>query len=123
MVSPDLPLRVNLTARENASLSSIYMKNMTAQRAGSEADELLKRLGYPKLGHKRASDMNAEENFVAMLARAIMLRRSRLIIDRPGAMLYDVPYPAFIRSLHDRLADGQAWEILDFDWNRPLYES
>ena len=37
--------------------------------------------------------MTPAQRFVTKLARALILKRPRLVIDRPGAMLYDVPYP------------------------------
>ena len=66
--------------------------------------------------------MNPSERFVTKLARALILRRPRLVIERPGAMLYDIPYPEFLRQLAARHEGAPArWEVFDFDWNRPLY--
>jgi len=48
--------------------------------------------------------MTPAQRFVTQLGRALILNRSRLIIDRPGAMLYDVPYPDFIRQLQNKRA-------------------
>jgi hypothetical protein len=37
-------------------------------------------------------------------------------------MLYDIPYPDFLRGLATRMTEGPAkWEVFDFEWNRPLY--
>jgi ABC-type molybdenum transport system ATPase subunit/photorepair protein PhrA len=108
-VSPDLPLRVNLSAQENVALIPLFQKD-------------LGQLGFTELAPKREADMSAAEKFTTLLARAIMLKRSRLIIDRPGAMLYDVHYPSFIQLLRSRVPGEQTWEIFDFVWNRPLYE-
>jgi ABC-type lipoprotein export system ATPase subunit len=122
LVSPDLPLRVNLSAQENVALIPLYQKDLSAPQAAQEANVLLGQLGFPELAPKREADMSAAEKFITLLARAIMLKRSRLIIDRPGAMLYDVHYPPFIQLLRSRVHGEQTWEIFDFVWNRPLYE-
>lgn len=122
LVSPDLPLRVNLSAQDNIALIPLYQKDLSARKSAQEAIALLSQLGFAALGPKREADMSPAEKFVAQLARAIMLKRARLIIDRPGAMLYDIHYPPFIESLRSRIPGEQAWEIFDFIWNRPLYE-
>lgn len=122
LVSPDLPLRANLSARENIALIPLYQKHFGAAEAGRQAAALLEQLGYGGIGDKRDPDMNPTERFVAKLGRALILKRPRLVIERPGAMLYDIPYPAFLRRLAQRAAATPAqWEIFDFDWNRPLY--
>ncbi|HYP68343.1 MAG TPA: hypothetical protein VEP67_08835 [Thiobacillaceae bacterium] len=123
LVSLDFPLRVNLSAQDNIALIPLYQKDLSARRSAQEATALLGQLGFAALAPKREADMSPAEKFVAQLARAIMLKRPRLIIDRPGAMLYDVHYPPFIQSLRSRVPGEQAWEIFDFDWNRPLYQT
>lgn len=65
--------------------------------------------------------MTPAQRFVTKLARALILQRPRLVIDRPGAMLYDVPYPGFIRDLAARQEMTGTWEIFDFSWNKRLY--
>ncbi|MGA7180484.1 MAG: hypothetical protein WBX11_12965 [Thiobacillaceae bacterium] len=117
-----MPLRVNLSAQENVALIPLFQKDLSASQAAQEAKALLGQLGFTELAPKREADMSAAEKFTTLLARAIMLKRSRLIIDRPGAMLYDVHYPSFIQLLRSRVPGEQTWEIFDFVWNRPLYE-
>jgi len=65
--------------------------------------------------------MTPAQRFVTQLARALILKRPRLIIDRPGVMLYDVPYPAFIGQLAAQADMTGTWEIFDFNWNQVLY--
>jgi hypothetical protein len=83
--------------------------------------QLLEQLGHAAIAPLRDPDMTAAQRFVAKLARALILRRPRLVIDRPGAMLYDVPYPAFLRQLAGQPNLDGTWEIFDFGWNQPLY--
>ena len=121
-VSPELPLRANLSARENIALIPLYQKHYDAAESARQAQALLERLGFAAIGDKRDPDMIPAERFVAKLARALILKRPRLVIERPGAMLYDIPYPGFLRELAARMEGGPAsWEVFDFDWNRPLY--
>jgi ABC-type polar amino acid transport system ATPase subunit len=121
-VSPDLPLRANLSARDNVALIPLYQRHYSAAQSSQQALLLLDRLGHADIADLRDPDMSPAQRFVAKLARALILRRPRLVIDRPGAMLYDVAYPRFIRQLAERFEppDG-AWEIYDFTWNRALY--
>ncbi len=123
LVSLDLPLRANLSARENVALIPLYQKHFDATEASRQAQALLEQLGFASIAPKRDPDMTPSERFVAKLARALILKRPRLVIERPGAMLYDTDYPAFLRELASRF-DGQpaSWEVFDFDWNRPLYD-
>lgn len=82
---------------------------------------MLDRLGYAEIGPLRDPDMTPAQRFVAKLARALTLSRPRLVIDRPGAMLYDVDYPSFIEQLAAQTTASGTWEIFDFDWNQGLY--
>lgn len=82
---------------------------------------MLDQLGYGGIASLRDPDMTAAQRFVTQLARAIILKRPRLVIDRPGAMLYDVAYPGFIEQLAAQSDMTGTWEIFDFDWNQVLY--
>jgi ABC-type polar amino acid transport system ATPase subunit len=121
-VSPDLPLRANLSARDNIALIPLYQRHYGAAESNQQALVLLDHLGHADIADLRDPDMSPAQRFVTKLARALILRRPRLVIDRPGAMLYDVDYPQFIRQLAARIEspDGK-WEIYDFTWNRALY--
>ena len=82
---------------------------------------MLDRLGHAEIGPLRDPDMTPAQRFVAQLARALTLNRPRLVIDRPGAMLYDVDYPRFIQQLATHTATSGTWEVFDFGWNQTLY--
>jgi ABC-type lipoprotein export system ATPase subunit len=121
-VSPDLPLRANLSARDNIALIPLYQRHYSAAESNQQSLLLLDQLGHADIADLRDPDMSPAQRFVTKLARALILRRPRLVIDRPGAMLYDVAYPQFIQHLAARIdsPDGK-WEIYDFTWNRALY--
>ncbi len=121
-VSAQLPLRVNLSALQNLALIPLYHKQAGTETAQALAFDLLQRLGCGAIAARHEADLTARERFVVLLARALMLKRARLVIDQPGALLYDEPYPALIRSLHAMAGDDKTWEIYDYAWNRVLYE-
>ena len=119
-VSLDLPLRANLSALDNIALIPLYQRHIKAVEAGRQAMVLLDQLDHTSIAQLRDPDMTASQRFVTQLARALVLQRSRLIVDRPGAMLYDVAYPAFIKQLAARVPSG-TWEIFDYQWNQCLH--
>jgi ABC-type sugar transport system ATPase subunit len=120
-VSLDLPLRANLSALDNIGLIPLYQRHCGALDSARQAQALLDAFAHPAIAPLRDPDMSAAQRFVVKLARAVILNRKRLVIDRPGAMLYDVDYPAFIGELSARAETGSAWEIFDYGWNRALY--
>lgn len=120
-VGPDLPLRANLSALDNIALIPLYQRHYSADESVRQAGQMLGLLGHADIAPLRDPDMTAAQRFVTQLARALMLRRPRLVIDRPGAMLYDVPYPRFIQQLAAHAELDGSWEIYDFSWNQALY--
>ena len=120
-VALDLPLRANLSALDNIALIPLYQRHFDAAESARQAQALLDQLGYAGIAPLRDPDMTPAQRFVTKLARALILKRTRLVIDRPGAMLYDVPYPQFIRQLSAQAGVTGTWEIYDFSWNQILY--
>jgi ABC-type polar amino acid transport system ATPase subunit len=122
-VALDLPLRANLSALDNIALIPLYQRHFSAAESARQAQAMLEQLGHADIALLRDPDMTPSQRFVTKLARAIILKRPRLVIDRPGAMLYDVPYPEFIRQLAAQDAMAGTWEIFDFSWNQALYQA
>jgi ABC-type sugar transport system ATPase subunit len=120
-VSHELPLRANLSALDNIALIPLYQRHFSAAESNRQAQQLLEQLGHAGIAALRDPDMTPAQRFITKLARALILKRPRLVIDRPAAMLYDVPYPAFIHELAARAEMTGTWEIYDFDWNQVLY--
>jgi len=120
-VALELPLRANLSALDNIALIPLYQRHFDAAESTQQAQAVLDQLGYAEIAPLRDPDMTPAQRFVTQLGRALILNRSRLIIDRPGAMLYDVPYPDFIRQLAEQTSMSGTWEIFDFSWNQVLY--
>lgn len=117
----ELPLRANLSALDNIALIPLYQRHFGAAESNRQAQVMLDLLGHADIALLRDPDMTPAQRFVTKLARALILKRPRLVIDRPGAMLYDVPYPAFIRQLAAQAGMTGTWEIYDFSWNQVLY--
>ena len=120
-VSHELPLRANLSALDNIALIPIYQGHFNVAESNRQAQQLLAQLGHAGIAALRDPDMTPAQRFVTKLARALILRRPRLVINRPGAMLYDLPYPAFIRQLAAQAEMTGMWEVFDFSWNQALY--
>ena len=120
-VALDLPLRANLSALENIALIPLYQRHYNAAESARQAQAMLDQLGHADIALLRDPDMTPAQRFVTQLARALILKRPRLVIDRTGAMLYDVPYPAFIGKLAAQADMTGTWEIYDFNWNQVLY--
>lgn len=120
-VSLDLPLRANLSALDNIALIPLYQRHVSAPDAAGQALTLLDQLDHVHIAKLRDPDMSPSQRFVTRLARALILQRPRLIIDRPGAMLYDVAYPAFIKQLAARVSSAGRWEVFDYQWNECLH--
>jgi hypothetical protein len=120
-VALDLPLRANLSALDNIALIPLYQRHYGVSESTRLAQAMLDQLGHADIALLRDPDMTPAQRFVAKLARALILKRPRLVIDRPGAMLYDVPYPAFIQQLAAQDNMSGIWEIFDFSWNQVLY--
>jgi ABC-type polar amino acid transport system ATPase subunit len=120
-VALELPLRANLSALDNIALIPLYQRHYGAAESALQALTMLDRLGYADIALLRDPDMTPAQRFVTKLARALILKRPRLVVDRPGAMLYDVPYPSFIRQLAAQADMTGTWEIYDFSWNQVLY--
>jgi len=121
-VALDLPLRANLSALDNIALIPLYQRHYSAAESVWQAQAMLDQLGHADIALLRDPDMTPAQRFITKLARALILKRPRLVIDRPGAMLYDVPYPAFIRQLAAQSDMAGTWEIFDFSWNQALYQ-
>jgi ABC-type polar amino acid transport system ATPase subunit len=108
-VALDLPLRANLSALDNIALIPLYQRHYGAAESTRQAQAMLDQLGHGDMASLRDPDMTPAQRFVTQLARALILNRERLIIDRPGAMLYDVYYPEFIRQLATQTGMTGAW--------------
>ena len=121
-VSPDMPLRANLSVLDNIAVIPQYRSNLAYDVAADQAWALLRRAGRTSAAFRRDPDLDYEERFVAKFLRAIIGQPELILVDRPALLLPDIHYPPFLESLLAQFADtyNACW-ILDYRWNAPLY--
>lgn len=121
-VSPDLPLRANLSMLDNIALIPQYRANQSYEKAADQAWTLLLAAGYQDSFAKRDPDLSHAERCVAKLLRAAIGQPPIILIDRPAMLLPDTNYPPFLFALLEKLAEhlNACW-IVDYQWNQPLY--
>jgi ABC-type lipoprotein export system ATPase subunit len=124
VVSPDLPLRANLTVLDNIALIPQYRHNLKYDAAADMAWNLLSTAGYHSIADQRDPSLSHAERCVAKLLRAAIGRPPVILIDRPSMLLPEVDYPPFLFALLDTLANelNNCW-IIDYQWNRALYDA
>lgn len=124
LVAPDLPLRVNLTCLENIALIDQLHQHASWVNASVRAQQLLSCMGYADIAMKRDEDLSYSQRFAVKMARAIMLKRQLIVIDRPALLLPDVFYPQILRAtLACLLHEARDYVIIDYSWHTPLYET
>lgn len=122
MVSPELPLRANLSVLENISIIPQYRDNHTYEQSAQAAWDLLAGVGFQGCAARRDPDLTSEERFVGKLLRAVMIGRPQVVIDRPALLLPDTDYPVFLSGIMAKLeARTSNYVVLDYLWNKPLY--
>lgn len=124
LVSETQPLRANLSVLENITVALQYRTNTYIGEANDIAWNLLNLVNRTNSAEKRDPDLDYEERFVAKLLRAVVLQPPLILIDRPAQLLPDTNYPFYLNATLLALEGKfeQCW-ILDYAWNKPLYES
>ncbi len=122
LISAELPLRANLSVLENIALVPQYRSNASARTANERAWALLERLDHESCAHLRDPDLSFEQRFVAKLLRAVIAKPSIIVIERPGLLLPDTPYPRFLAETLAKLDKeiDTLW-IVDYTWHALLY--
>ena len=122
-VSPDLPLRANLTVLDNIALIPQFHRNLSYEQAADIAWSLLQCVGHTDCHARQDPNLSHTERFVAKLLRAAIARPPILLIDRPAMLLPEVNYPPVMIGLLKRLESqlDTCW-IIDYQWNRVLYD-
>ncbi|MDP2788259.1 MAG: hypothetical protein Q8O79_09335 [Pseudomonadota bacterium] len=124
LVSPEMPLRANLSVLDNIALIPQYRTNLTYDEAADQAWGLLVTAGYQDSHTKRDPDLSHAERCVAKLLRAVIGQPPIILIDRPAMLLPDTHYPPFLFALLEKLAEHlNNCEIVDYQWNQPLYDA
>jgi ABC-type lipoprotein export system ATPase subunit len=122
LVSPDMPLRANLSALDNIALIPQYRDNLAYDIAADTAWLLLDQAGHQAIAYKRDPDLSHAERCVTKLLRAVIGEPPIILIERPALLLPDTNYPSFLFDLLQKLSQNlkTCW-IVDYEWNQPLY--
>lgn len=122
LVSPDMPLRANLSVLDNIALIPQYRANLHYEAAADQAWALLLAVGQSAIAFRRDPDLNHEERCVTKLLRAVIGQPPVILVDRPGMLLPDLHYPPYLDALLGKLSGSlkDCW-IVDYAWNAPLY--
>ena len=121
-VSPDIPLLSNLSVYDNISLVPRYLTTEKDEAIGAEIEKLLSLLEISDSVNKKTFQLDSETIFKVKLLRALMLKDSITVIDRPFVMLSTAADIKPIVKMLDTLAlDGKKVIFFDFEWNKSKY--
>ena len=122
MVSPDIPLLSNLGVYDNIALVSRYLTDEKDEEIQKIVDGQLELLHISDSKSKKPFQLDSETVFKVKLLRALMLKNSVTVIDRPFVMLNTA---ADIKPVEEMLkilaTDEKKIIFLDFEWNKSKY--
>lgn len=122
LVSLDAPLISNLDVWVNIALIKEYHENLSADKAQALVLGYLARYGLQDIADRRNSALTSRERFCAMLLRAIMVRDSIVVIDRPFTALPDIQDDRFIYDALKAVDDSfKECHIFDYIWHKDRY--
>ena len=121
-VSPDIPLLSNLSVYDNISLVPRYLTTEKDESIRAEIEKLLDLLGISDSTGKKTFQLDSETIFKVKLLRALMLKDSVTVIDRPFVMLNTAADIKPVVKMLDTLElDGKKVVFFDFEWNKSKY--
>ena len=121
-VSPDIPLLSNLSVYDNISLVPRYLTTEKDESIRAEIEKLLDLLGISDSTGKKTFQLDSETIFKVKLLRALMLKDSVTVIDRPFVMLNTAADIKPVVKMLDTLElDGRKIIFFDFEWNKSKY--
>ena len=121
-VSPDIPLLSNLSVYDNISLVPRYLTTEKDSEIRAEIVKFLDLLEISDSINKKTFQIDSETLFKVKLLRALMLKDSVTVIDRPFVMLNTAADIKPVEAMLQTLAIGDKNVIfLDFEWNKSKY--
>ena len=121
-VSPDIPLLSNLSVYDNISLVPRYLTTEKDESIRAEIGKLLDLLKISDSINKKTFQLDSETLFKVKLLRALMLKDSVTIIDRPFVMLNTAADIKPVVKMLDTLELNEKKIIFfDFEWNKSKY--
>jgi len=122
LVSLEIPLISNLPAWGNIALIRQYHENMPWEESKTLVLDLLQRFGMFETAEKRNPSLTEEERFCIMLIRAVMVRDTVVVLDRPFRIFPGLPDGRFftdaLRKVDDLIAEVH---IFDYTWEKERY--
>jgi len=121
-VSPDIPLLSNLSVYDNISLVPRYLTTEKDASIRAEIERMLALLDIPDATNKKTFQLDSGTLFKVKLLRALMLKDSVTVIDRPFVMLNTAADIKPVVKMLDTLeVDGKKVIFFDFEWNKSKY--
>ncbi|MBR6422070.1 hypothetical protein IKS86_05110 [bacterium] len=121
-VSPDIPLLSNLSVYDNISLVPRYLTTEKDETIRAEIEKMLALLEISDSINKKTFQIDSDTVFKVKLLRALMLKDSVTVIDRPFVMLSTAADIKPIVKMLDTLElDGKKVVFFDFEWNKSKY--
>lgn len=121
-VSPDIPLLSNLSVYDNISLVPRYLTTEKDDSIRAEIEKLLTLLEISDSINKKTFQLDSETIFKVKLLRAIMLKDSATVIDRPFVMLNTAAdIKPVVKMLKTLELNGKKVLFFDFEWNKSKY--
>ena len=121
-VSPDIPLLSNLSVYDNISLVPRYLTTEKNASIRAEIERMLDLLEISDSINKKTFQIDSETVFKVKLLRALMLKDSVTVIDRPFVMLNTAADIKPVVKMLDTLeVDGKKVIFFDFEWNKSKY--
>lgn len=121
-VSPDIPLLSNLSVYDNISLVPRYLTTEKDKVIRAEIEKLSALLEISDSISKKTFQLDSETIFKVKLLRALMLKDSVTVIDRPFIMLNTAADIKPIKKMIETLELNEKKIIFfDFEWNKNKY--
>ena len=121
-VSPDIPLLSNLNVYDNISLVPRYLTDEKEESIRAEIERFLDLLEISDSISKKTFQIDSETLFKVKLLRALMLKDSVTVIDRPFVMLNTAADIKPVVKMLDTLELNEKKIIFfDFEWNKSKY--
>ena len=121
-MSPDIPLLSNLSVYDNISLVPRYLTTEKDDSIRAEIEKLLTLLEISDSINKKTFQLDSETIFKVKLLRAIMLKDSATVIDRPFVMLNTAAdIKPVVKMLETLDLNGKKITFFDFEWNKNKY--
>jgi ABC-type lipoprotein export system ATPase subunit len=121
-VSAEVPLISNQDVCMNIALIKQYHENLPWTDAKNIVLNALRRLNLTHIANKRNPSLSSEERFCVMLLRAVLVRDSIVMIDRPFKIIPHLKDSDYIFRTLKKIDDFYlTCHIYDYIWLKEKY--